>query len=153
MPALKGISSCIPPELLCILAKMGHGDQIVLADNNFPADSIASNCPGGIIRCDGHDIPRLLTGICRLMPLDLYVDCPAMVMQKMECDKDLVIPVYDEYEKIMSESEGKPIKMEFVERFEFYERAKKCYCVVATGETARYANIILQKGCVLDPLP
>ncbi|KNB45129.1 L-fucose mutarotase [Blastocystis sp. subtype 4] len=151
MPILKGVSSCISPELLKVLAEMGHSDQIVIADANFPAASIASHCPGG------HDIPRILRGICKLLPLDQYVDCPAQVMAKMECDKDMEIPIIDEYVKIMSEAENREVEdwrvinVEYVERFEFYERAKKCYAVIATGETSQYANIILQKGVITNP--
>ncbi|KAK8832474.1 hypothetical protein WA577_002948, partial [Blastocystis sp. JDR] len=151
MPVLKGISSVMTPELLKVLAEMGHSDQIVIADANFPAASIASHCPAGLIRLDGHDIPRILHGICKLLPLDQYVECPAQVMAKMECDKDMEIPIIDEYIKIMSEAEGKEVKVEYVERFEFYERAKKCYAVIATGETSQYANIILQKGVIKNP--
>ncbi|KAK8801093.1 hypothetical protein WA538_003859 [Blastocystis sp. DL] len=151
MTILKGVSSCLSPELLKVLAEMGHSDQIVIADANFPAASIASHCPGGLIRLDGHDIPRILRGICKLLPLDQYVECPAQVMQKMECDKDMEIPIIDEYKKIMSEAEGREIGVEYVERFEFYERAKKCYAVIATGETSQYANIILQKGVIAHP--
>ena len=139
MPILKGVSSCICPELLKVLAEMGHSDQIgsnscldsylVIADANFPAASIASHCPGGLIRLDGwissnllylgHDIPRILRGICKLLPLDQYVDCPveliwklhpqAQVMAKMECDKDMEIPIIDEYVKIMSEAENREV--------------------------------------------
>ena len=100
MPILKGVSSVITPDLLKVLAEMGHSDQIgmvrvapfplVIADANFPAASIAAHCPGGLIRLDGlyfsftvrigHDIPRILRGICRLLPLDQYVECPVTVV-------------------------------------------------------------------------
>ncbi|CBK23760.2 uncharacterized protein [Blastocystis hominis] len=109
MPVLKGISSVITPELLKVLAEMGHGDQIVIADANFPAASIASHCPGGLIRLDGHPIPRILRGICKLLPLDQYVECPAKVMEKMECDKDMELPIIEEYKKILAEAEGKEV--------------------------------------------
>ena len=151
MPVLKGISSLMTPDLLKVLAEMGHGDQIVIADANFPAASIASHCPGGLIRLDGHSIPLILRGICKLLPLDQYVECPVQVMEKMECDKDMELPIIDEYKAIIAEAEGKEIQFENVERFEFYERAKKCYAVIATGETSQYANIILQKGVITNP--
>jgi len=138
---LKGINKIISPELLCILAKMGHGDEIVLSDGNFPGESIGKN----VIRSDGTGVPELMRAVLELIPLDEY-DSNVYLMDKTESDRGLEIPIWDEYRKIAAENTDKePV---FLERFEFYERAKKAYAVVVTGESAIYANIILKKGVV-----
>lgn len=140
---LKGISSLISPELLKILMEMGHGDEIVLADANFPAASHARN----LVRADGHRIPELLQAILRLMPLDPYVDKPAALMQVMPGDRTET-PIWREYSRIVEECASLPDPFEEVERFAFYERAKRAYAIVATGEGALYANLILKKGVI-----
>jgi L-fucose mutarotase len=142
---LKGIPSILPPELLKILMEMGHGDEIVLADGNFPAASIANR----LVRCDGHGIPQLLDAILKLFPLDAYVDSPVSLMQVVPGDT-VETPIWDVYKDIVKKYEPKNNKIENIERFAFYERAKKAYAVVATGEKALYANIILKKGVVVE---
>lgn len=140
---LKNIPSILNPQLLKILMEMGHGDEIVIADGNFPAASIAQR----LIRMDGHDIPPILNAVLRLFPLDPYVERPVSLMQVVPGD-DVKTPIWDEYRKIIKTS-GEPFKeFEMVERFAFYERAKTAYAVIATGESALYANIILKKGVV-----
>lgn len=162
MTILKGIPTILSPHLLQILAEMGHGDYIVLADANFPSSSIGFNCPGGVIRMDGHDIPTILKAILTLLPLDTYVTYPVYIIQmyysiqvgimsRVESDKDLPVLVRDVYQKLIDESEKRHIEMEHIERFAFYEKAKSAYCVIATSETAMYGNIILQKGVIADP--
>ncbi len=142
---LKHISNLISPELLKILMEMGHGDEIVLADGNFPAASIARR----LVRADGHPIPSLLEAVLKLFPLDSYVPRPAALMQVVAGDT-VKTPIWDDYRKILTAS-GEPFTdFEHVERFAFYERAKQAYAVVATGETALYANIILKKGVVVS---
>lgn len=139
---LKGISALLSPELLKILMEMGHGDELVIGDGNFPAASHAQR----LVRLDGHGVPEILDAILQLFPLDSYVDAPVAVMQVMP--GDTVVPViWDEYRRIAKEREG-DVKFEEVERFAFYERAKKAYAIVATGESALYANLILKKGVV-----
>ncbi len=139
---LKGIPSIISPELLKVLIEMGHGDEIVIGDGNFPGASINERC----LRCDGHNVPELLEAILKLFPLDTYQK-PVYLMGKVPGDT-VETPIWDEYEKIIAPyTEEKP---EMVERFEFYERAKKAYAVVMTGESALYANIILKKGVVTE---
>lgn len=139
---LKNIPQILSPELFKILMEMGHGDEIVLADANFPAASCASRY---LVRCDGHGIPELLDAILEFLPLDKYVEAPAAVTEIVPGDP--VIPViWDNYKAILAEHEGKVVKVEEVERFAFYERTKKAYAVVATGEENLYANIILKKG-------
>ena len=142
---LKNIPSVLPPELLKILMEMGHGDEVVIADGNFPGASIARN----LVRCDGHGVPEILEAVLKLMPLDAYVPQPAGLMEVVKGDP--VEPtIWAEYEKIIRQYEPQGIAygFEMIYRFAIYERAKKAYAVVMTGESAIYANIILKKGVV-----
>lgn len=140
---LKNISPVISPELLKILMEMGHGDEIVIGDGNFPAASVAQR----LVRLDGHGVNEILDAVLKLMPLDTYVECPVALMDNG--DPDNTPPIWDDYKATVIRNEGeKPF--ELVERFAFYERARKAYAVVATGETAIYANIILKKGVVIQ---
>ena len=141
---LKGIPSILSPELLKILMEMGHGDTIVLGDGNFPAASIAKNSQ--LVRLDGHGVPEVLDAILQLFPLDPYVEAPVSLMEVVPGDP-VETPIWDEYARIVEKHEP-ATKIGHIERFQFYEVAKKAYAVVATGETALYANIILQKGVV-----
>lgn len=141
---LKGINSIISPELLKILMEMGHGDEIVIADGNFPGAAIAQR----LVRLDGHGVPEVLDAVLGLMPLDQYVDKQVALMDVVP--GDTVVPViWDDYKKIIKKYEPSA-EIEFMERFEYYERSKKAYAVVMTGEKAQYANIILKKGCVIE---
>ncbi|MBE6592192.1 MAG: fucose isomerase [Ruminococcaceae bacterium] len=142
---LNKISKIIPPELLYALARMGHGDEIVISDGNFPGESIAASSGAVLVRCDGVGVPELMRAILELMPLDSYDD-NMMLMNKMATDADLEIPIWKEYAKIAKENTDRaPV---FLERFDFYDRAKKAFCIVVTGESAIYANVILKKGVV-----
>ena len=146
---LKNIPSVLSPELLKVLCEMGHSDRICIGDGNFPGSSIAKAEGAILLRADGIGIPELLDAILQVFPLDAYVDTPAMLMEKMECDKDLEIPIWEEYKSVISKHDERGAKaVGAYERFEFYEQAKKCYCILQSGETAIYANIILQKGVV-----
>ena len=139
---LKGISPIISPELLKILMEMGHGDELCIGDGNFPAASIAQR----LVRLDGHGVNEILDAILALYPLDTYVEAPVTLMQVVPGDN--VVPViWEDYKRTIQKHEGDR-QIEQVERFAFYERAKKCYAVVATGESALYANIIIKKGVV-----
>ncbi len=138
---LKNISPVLSPELLKILMEMGHGDEIVIGDGNFPAASVAQR----LVRLDGHGVNEILDAILRLMPLDTYVEAPVGLMDNG--DSENRPPIWANYEKTVKANEGDK-KFELIERFAFYERAKKAYAVIATGETAIYANIILKKGVV-----
>lgn len=140
---LKNISPLISPELLKILAEMGHGDEIVLADSNFPSASHTNR----LVRADGHHITPLLAAILDLFPLDTFVECPAFVMQTVDPEAPTP-PVWPEYRQVMNEAERREIKIEAIERFSFYERARSAYAIVATGETALYGNLILKKGVI-----
>lgn len=141
---LKHIPSILSPELLKILMEMGHGDEIVIADGNFPGAAIAQR----LVRLDGHGVPEILEAIMKFFPLDSYTEKPVALMGVVPGDP--VVPtIWDTYKEIITAQEPERCKIELVERFDFYERAKKAYAVVATGETAIYANIILKKGVVL----
>ncbi|XP_033633322.1 fucose mutarotase-like isoform X1 [Asterias rubens] len=149
MVVLKGIPVILSPELLYALAQMGHGDEIVLADANFPSSSVCAAGPREI-RADGHGIPELLEAILQLLPLDAFVESPAMVMELVEKHKEekLPTPVWDKYQCLLDASEEQKVSIEKIERFAFYERAKKAFAVVATGEKALYGNLILKKGVI-----
>ena len=139
---LKGVSSAISPELMAVLMRMGHGDEIVLADGNFPADSHAQR----LVRADGLNVPQILQAIAPLFPLDTYAD-PAFVMQPVPGDPPSP-PIWEQFRELLQTFEQRPIELTEVERFAFYEQAKQAYAVVATSETALYANLILKKGVV-----
>ena len=143
---LKGIPPIISPELLKILCEMGHSDTIVIADGNFPSESIGKNSK--VLRADGHGVPELLEAILELFPLDTYIDKPVSLMQVTPGDT-VETPIWDIYKEIVSQidARGENVFCE-IERFEFYEKAKEAYAIIATGETALYANIMLQKGVV-----
>lgn len=140
---LKNIPNILSPELLKTLMEMGHGDELVIADGNFPAATMAKR----LIRLDGHGVPEILEAILKLFPLDTYSDKPVGLMEVVPGDK--VEPtIWNDYENIIKES-GEPFdSFGFIERFNFYDRAKKAFAVVATSESALYANIILKKGVV-----
>lgn len=141
---LKGIPNLLSPELLKILMEMGHGDRIVIGDGNFPHASIAKDSI--LVRMDGHGVCDILDAILTLMPLDTYVDTPVSLMEVVPGD-NVETPIWDEYAKII-EKHQPGTKIGHIERFQFYEEARRCYAVVASGESALYANIILQKGVV-----
>ena len=141
----KNVPSILSPALLKVLMEMGHGDEIVLGDGNFPAESMGKNAV--VIRADGHSVPELLDAILTMMPLDQYTEKPAALMEVVPGDP--VVPViWDEYRAILKKHGENPEAVEMMERFAFYERAKKVYAIVATGETAIYANILLKKGVI-----
>jgi L-fucose mutarotase len=139
---LKGIPKIISPELIKVLMEMGHGDEIVIADGNFPGARINPRC----IRCDGHGIKELLEAILKLFPLDTY-EKPVYIMEKVPGD-NVETPIWDEYARIIRPYTNE--KIESIERFSFYERSKSAYAVVMSGESALYANVILKKGVVKD---
>ncbi|RCW60340.1 MULTISPECIES: L-fucose mutarotase [Halanaerobium] len=143
---LKGISKIISPELIKILMEMGHGDEIVIADGNFPAESKGQR----VVRLDGHKVPEVLSAILKLFPLDSYVDNPVILMETTVKDKDLKPQIWDKYNKIVNNNSNDKIEFKQIDRFDFYKRAEKAYAVIATGEMALYANIILKKGIITD---
>ena len=141
---LNKIPKILSPELVKILMEMGHGDEIVIADGNFPSASHAQH----LVRADGHGVPELLVAILKVFPLDTYVEKPVSLMQVMPGDT-VETPIWDEYEKIIAAADdrgGKVIGQ--IERFKFYEEAKTAYAIIATSEAALYANVMLQKGVI-----
>ena len=130
---LKGIPKILPPALLKVLCEMGHGDTLVISDGNFPAESMGKDAT--VIRMDGHGVPEILDAILQLFPLDTYVETPIW---------DTYFDTVQKYD-----ARGKDA-VDYIERFAFYERAKHAYAIIATGESALYANILLQKGVVTD---
>ena len=141
---LKGISPLINPELLQILSEMGHGDEIVIGDGNFPARSMGQRC----VRCDGHGVPQLLDAILQLFPLDDFVAEPVTLMEVVPGSvPDGEPPIWQTFREIIARHEP-TAKIGFCERFAFYERAKKAFVCVASSEIQQYANIILKKGIV-----
>lgn len=141
---LKGISGLISPDLIKVLMEMGHSDEIVFADANFPAASHAQR----LIRCDGHGIAELLEAVLPLFPLDVYVDRPVALMAVTPGD-GVKTPIWDKYRQIVEQYHPGADAFEEMERFAFYERAKQAYAIVSTGEKALYGNVILKKGVVI----
>lgn len=144
---LKGIPKILSPELLKVLCEMGHSDRLVISDGNFPAESMGKDAI--VIRCDGHGVPELLDAILQLFPLDTYVDNPVNLMEVMPGD-DVETPIWDTYKEIVKKYDDRgAAAVGNIERFQFYEEAKKAYAIIATGESALYANVMLQKGVVV----
>lgn len=146
---LTNIPSVLSPELLAVLCEMGHSDVLVLGDANFPGKRYAREGNCKFLRADGISGAALLDAVLSVIPADSYVGTPVMLMQTMDCDKDLDIPIWKEYEAIVArhDARGKGA-VGYMERFAFYEAAKKAYCIVQTGETAIYANVLIQKGVI-----
>ncbi|CEO27966.1 RbsD/FucU family protein [Paraclostridium sordellii] len=145
---LKNIPQILSPQLLKVLCEMGHSDQIVISDGNFPAESIGKDSI--VIRCDGHGVPELLDAILTVFPLDTYVDKPVSLMKVMPGD-NVETPIWDTYKEIIQKHDNRGEEtIETIERFKFYDEAKKAYAIIATGEKALYANVILQKGVVVE---
>ncbi len=142
---LKNIPSIFSPELLKTLMVMGYGDEIVIADGNFPAESSGQR----VIRADGHGIPELLDSILKFLPLDHYVKTPVFLMETVKGD-NVKTPIWNEYKEIVLKHDKSVTSFEYIERYDFYERAKKAFAVIATGERVLYANIILKKGVIAD---
>lgn len=143
---LKGIPPILSPELLKVLCEMGHSDRIIIADGNFPAESMGKDAI--VIRCDGHGVPELLDAILTVFPLDAYVEKPVNLMEVMKGDT-VETPIWDTYKEIIAKHDDRGAgAVGNIERFAFYEEAKTAYAIIATGEKALYANISLQKGVV-----
>ena len=140
---LKGIDPLLNAELLHALASMGHGDEIAIVDANFPAASNANR----LIRLDGVDSPRALAAVLSVFPLDSFTPTPVMVMQVVG-SPETVPPAVREFRPIIDRAAGRSIEPQALERSRFYERARACYAIVATGEQRKYGNIILTKGVI-----
>ena len=145
---LKGIPQILSPELLKVLCEMGHSDRLVISDGNFPAESMGKNAI--VIRCDGHGVPEILDAILKVFPLDTYVEKPVNLMEVMPGDT-VETPIWDTYEEIVTKHDERGgAAIGHIERFALYEEAKTAYAIIATSEKALYANIMLQKGVVVE---
>lgn len=142
---LKGIPKIISPDLMKILLEMGHGDEIVLADGNFPAAS----CGARLIRCEGHGVLEVLQAILQFFPLDTYSNHSVSLMKVVKGDPTTP-SIWETYDAVIKQYDTHFDSFEMIDRFAFYERAKKAYAIVATSESALYANMILKKGVVTD---
>ncbi len=138
---LKNVPKVLSPELLKVLCEMGHGDEIVIGDANFPSETNGKR----VVRCDGHGGVKLLDAILKMIPLDTYSEYNLFLMETTNGDP--TPEIWAEYEKTAKENDPN-YKISTIERFKFYERAKEAYAVVASGEEAIYANIIIKKGVI-----
>ena len=147
---LKGIPKILSPELLKVLCEMGHSDRLVIADGNFPSESMGKDAI--VIRCDGHGVPEILDAILEVFPLDTYVENPVNLMQLMPGDVGKVeTPIWDTYKEIVAKHDERGADaIGNIESFAFYDEAKTAYAIIATGESAIYANVMLQKGVVVE---
>ena len=139
---LKNIDPILTGDLLAVLRDMGDGDEIVLTDANFPAATVAQR----LIRLPGISADRVAEAILSVMPLDDFVETPAAAMAAPDGRPD----IYDDFDRVLSAAAGAPLKMEEIDRFAFYDRAKTAYAVVSTGERRLYANLILKKGVLRE---
>ena len=145
---LKGISPLLSPDLLKVLCEMGHGDTIVIADGNFPAQSVGRNSI--VLRMDGHGVPEILEAILQVFPLDQYEEQPVCLMERVPGDQ-ADVSIWKTYEKLIEKADERGAGIiRKLERFAFYEESKKAYAIIATSELSQYANVILKKGCVLN---
>ena len=143
---LKGIPAILSPELLKALCEMGHGETLVIADGNFPAHSV---CPDSIIlRADGHGTAEMLDAVLKVVPLDAYTDAPVTLMEVLPGDTCPIPTIWGEYREVLQKNEPEHCGITQLQRYDFYDRARKAHVVICTGETAIYANILLQKGIV-----
>ena len=138
---LIGISPLISPDLLALLHRMGHGDEIILADAHFPGETYGKR----VLRADGIKIPAMLDAILPLFALDTYVESPLIMMSAASGDQ-LDPAVEISYRKAVEKHWPNTPPIQHIERFEFYTRAMQAFAVLMTGETAKYGNIILKKG-------
>lgn len=145
---LKNIDPIISPDLLRILAAMGHGDDLVVVDANFPADSVARQTTvGKLVRLDGVDVVQAISAILSVFPLDSFVESPARRMEIVGAP-DEVPEVQQDVQREIDDAEGQSLPMASIERFAFYEEAKKAYAVVATTEGRAYGCFLLKKGVI-----
>ncbi len=140
---LRNIDPILSPSLLHALRAMGHGDEIVIADANFPGTSTGPEC----IRADGSTASEVLRAVLSVMPLDTFVTDPALTMQVVG-DPDVIPEAVADFQDIIDATADNPAKVRGLERFAFYERAANAFAIVQTGERRLYGNIILKKGVV-----
>ncbi len=145
---LKNVDPLLSADLLRALRAMGHGDDIIICDANFPADSVARQTTlGKVIRLDGADAPRAVKAILSVMPLDTFVDGAAMRMEVVDAPDDIPV-VQQEVQQEIDNAEGKSWPLDSIDRFAFYDKAKTAYCIVATGERRFYGCFSFKKGVI-----
>jgi L-fucose mutarotase len=145
---LKNVDPLLTPELLHVLALMGHGDDLVVCDTNFPVDSVArGTLHGRAVHLAGIDAPTAIRAILTLLPLDSFVDAPVLRMAPNDTPDELP-PVQQEAQAVVDEAEGRHLPIAGVERFAFYDLARKAYAVVATGERRFWGCFVLKKGVI-----
>jgi len=140
---LRDIPAILSPDLLHTLRAMGHGDDIVIADANFPATALGERCH----RLDGICATDVLDAVLRVMPLDTFIDPSAMVMEVVD-NPDLIPDIVSEFQATIDAVADNPTKLGKLERFEFYDKARSAYAIIQTGETRLYGNIIVKKGVI-----
>lgn len=146
---LLGVPKLLSPEIIATLCEMGHSDVIVIGDANFPGKRFAEEGKCKFLRADGISGTELLDAILSIIPCDTYSEHPVKLMQTMECDRHLEIPIWDEYKKVVADHDVRgEAAIGFLDRFDFYEEAKKSYCIIQSGEQAIYANVMIQKGVI-----
>lgn len=148
---LKNLDPLLNADVLHALRAMGHGDELVVCDANFPADSVArATVLGKLLRIDGADAPRALRAILSVLPLDTFVETPAMRMEVVG-EPNTIPAVQREAQAEVDAAEGRSLPFASIERHAFYARARKAYCVIATGETRGYGCFVFTKGVMLAP--
>jgi L-fucose mutarotase len=141
---LKGLDPILSPEVLAVLRAMGHGDELAIVDANYPA--AASGRP--LIRMDGvSSTTRMAAAVLSLMPLDEFVPCAAFHMRVVD-DAAADLPIFAELREVLQRYEPEVSRLEGIERFSFYERVKRAFAVIVTGERRLYGNLVLKKGIV-----
>ncbi len=149
MQMLLGIPKILSPDIIATLCEMGHSDIVVIGDANFPGRRFAAEGNCRFLRAYGLSGTDLLDAVLTVIPCDAYVEHPVKLMQKMESDKHMAIPIWDEYKKIVKKHDSRGQQaIGFLERFAFYEEAKKSFCIIQSGEEAIYANVMIQKGVI-----
>ncbi len=138
---LKGIPKVIPPKLMKMMMEMGHGDELIIADGNYPAFSQGVE----VIEADGHEVKVLLDAILEFFPLDTYTEKPVALMEVVKGDPTVPV-VWEDYKKILQGHGYSEDKISHIDRFDFYDRSKKAYGIVSTSDQALYANILIKKG-------
>ncbi len=146
---LLGIPKILSPDIIAVLCEMGHSDVVVIGDANFPGRRFAFEGNCRFLRAYGISGTDLLDAVLTVIPCDAYVEHPVKLMQAMESDRHLDVPIWDEYKKIVKKHESRGQQaIGFLDRFAFYEESKKSFCIIQSGEEAIYANIMIQKGVI-----
>ncbi len=145
---LKNLDPVLSPDLLCVLAAMGHGDEVAIVDANFPAAAMARR----LVRLDGVSATRVLQAVLSVLPLDDFVDSPVAGMQVVGHPETIPEPVRD-FQALVDHAESRTIRITLMERYEFYDRARAAFAIVATGEARLCGNVLLRKGVIPPPAP